>query len=135
MKTNKTIIYSPLIDRLFSEGIDIHYASHITGHGWRKFMRASGNFSYILENIPKPQPIFKKIQQATNMSSKQMYGDYNMGAGFALFVPEKSLDKIFSIGKKMNFNMLHAGYVEQGPRRVVIKSIGVVFEGQSLQIR
>lgn len=132
---NKTIIYSPLINKLLDEGVKIHFASHITGHGWRKIMRSKRNFTYIIENLPKPQPIFQKIQQATGMSNQQMYGDYNMGAGFALFVPPKSVDKILTTVAKMSTKAIDAGYVEKGPRKVVIKPLDIEFKGGSLLIR
>lgn len=131
----KTIIYSPLIDKLQSDKVEIHFASHITGHGWRKIMRSQAHFSYIIEEIPKPQPIFIKIQKATKMSDQQMYGDYNMGVGFALIVPQKSVDKTIAIARDLSLKALDSGYVEAGPRRVVINPIGVEFKGKSLQIR
>src|SRR3989344_2200655 len=94
---NKTIIYSPLIDQLLLNKVEIHYASHITGHGWRKIMRSKKPFTYNLDKLPKPQPIFQRIQEKTGMNQAEMYGDYNMGAGFALFAPEKSVEKILKI--------------------------------------
>lgn len=132
---NKTIIYSPFINTLLSVDVKIHYASHITGHGWRKIMRSRHNFTYVIEKLPKPQPIFKKIQLATGMSDEQMYGDYNMGAGFALFVPKSSVDKILNSATKMSIKALDAGFVEKGPRRVIIKPLGIEYKGETLQIR
>ena len=132
---NKTVIYTPLINKLLEERVELHYISHITGHGWRKIMRSHKKLTYIIEVLPKPKPIFNKIQEKTGMSSTQMYGDYNMGAGMALFVPEGGVAKIFSITKLMGIQALDAGFVEKGPRRVVIRPIGVEFQGSQLQIR
>ena len=132
---SKTLIYAPLIDKLFEENIEVHYASHITGHGWRKIMRAKKPFTHIIERLPKPQAIFKKIQQRTEMSDEQMYGDYNMGAGFALFVPERSVDKILTVVSKMSMKALDAGFIQNGSRSVVIKPLNIKFRGTALQIR
>lgn len=131
----KTILYGPFIIELLDQNIDIHYASHITGHGWRKIMRSKSPFTYIIDQIPKPQLIFKKIQQETGMSNAEMYGDYNMGAGFILFVPKKSVNKIIKIAKLMGIKALDAGYILRGPRKVSIEPLNIEFEGNSLQIR
>ncbi len=131
-----TVIYAKLIDTLLDEpDVFINYALHISGHGWRKLMRAQRELTYVIDKIPTPQPIFQLVQEASGMTNEQIYGDYNMGAGFALFVPSKSVDKILTIGKKMSIKVLDAGYVEAGPRRVVINPLGVEFKGDSLQIR
>lgn len=132
---DKTIIYTPLINKLLDKKVKIHYLSHITGHGWRKIMRSPKELSYIINTLPKPHPIFKKIQQKTGMNDAQMYGDYNMGAGMALFTTNEEIKKILSVAKELRINALEAGWVESGPRRVVIKPIGVEFQGSSLQIR
>lgn len=132
---NKTAIYSPLINTLLENEVELHFASHITGHGWRKIMRSKKNFTYIIKKIPKTQPIFQKIRQKTGMNLSQMYGDYNMGAGMALFAPAKEIIKISAIAKKMNIKVLDAGYIEKGGRKVVIRPVNVEFQGSQLQIR
>ncbi len=35
------MIYVPLVEDCLNEGVEIHYAVNITGHGWRKLMRAT----------------------------------------------------------------------------------------------
>lgn len=132
---NKTIIYSPLVNKLLEKGLKVHYASHITGHGFRKIMRSKREFSYVLEKLPKPQPIFSKIQKKTEMSDEQMYGDFNMGAGFALFVPQSEVEQVIKLSKEESIEALDAGFVEEGPRQVIIKPLKIKFAGNSLQIR
>lgn len=132
---NKTTIYLPLVNELLKQGLKIHYASHITGHGWRKIMRSKRKLTYIIEKMPKPQPIFKKIQQKTQMSNSQIYGDYNMGAGFVLFASAKEVNKILSLASKMSIKALDAGFVTKGPRKVIIKPIGIEFTDNTLNIR
>ena len=39
-----TFIYVNLVEDLFDSGVDVHYMVNITGHGWRKLMRADKNF-------------------------------------------------------------------------------------------
>lgn len=131
---NKTIIYSPLISEILSRNIKLHYASHITGHGWRKIMRSKRSFTYVIEKLPQVQPIFKKIQNKTGMSNQQMYSDYNMGAGFVLFTGKQDVGKILQICQKLGYQALEAGYIKEGPRKVIIKPLNIKFGTTSLQI-
>ena len=47
-----THIYVGVIEDCLNRGVDIHYAVNITGHGWRKLMRASDPFAYVVERDP-----------------------------------------------------------------------------------
>lgn len=133
--SDKTIIYLPFINELLKGDAKIHYVSPITGHGWRKIMRAKKKLTYVIEKVPKPQPIFQEIQQKTSMNLFQMYGDYNMGVGFVIFAPSSEVDKIFSAAKKMKIKAWDGGFVKEGPRKVIISPLRIEFSGESLQIR
>lgn len=129
-----SFIYSGLIEELVQK-TQIHYAVHITGHGWRKIMRANKNFTYIIDNIPTPQPVFDLIKTYSNSSDYNMYDSYNMGAGFALFAPENSLPKIFKITKKWKIKALDAGFIKTGPKKIIINPLSLEFKSKSLSIR
>lgn len=133
--TQKTLIYSPLVLKLLKKGINIHYASHITGHGWRKIMRSKRDFLYRIEKIPEPQTIFKLIQKKAKLTDFQMYSDFNMGIGYAIFIQEKDVNLALNIAKKMSFKALKAGLVEKGERKVVIEPLNIILDGKSLKIR
>lgn len=130
-----THIYAKVIQDLFDQDVDIHYMVNITGHGWRKLMRANRNFTYTIDKIPDPQPVFKFIQEQSGNDDREMYGNFNMGAGFAVFVPQAHVDNALRIGKEHSFNIINAGFVEEGPRQVIIKPKNIVFEGKSLGVR
>jgi phosphoribosylformylglycinamidine cyclo-ligase len=132
---NKSNIYAKLVQDLFNAGVDIHYISNITGHGLRKIMRAKGEFSYVLENIFKPQEVFGFIQKHAGLTDKEMYETYNMGMDYAIFLPEKDVSKAQSVVEKNGFQSIDAGYVEDGERRVIIKSKNVILEGDSLTLK
>ena len=116
-----THIYAKLIQDLFDKGVDIHYMVNITGHGWRKLMRANRNFTYVIDKTPEPQPVFKFIQEHSRNDDREMYGNFNMGAGFAVFVPQAYVNHVQKIGKQHSFNILNAGLVKEGLRQVIIK--------------
>ncbi len=141
-----TKLYSRVMDSLVSDryfdwddkGVHqplVEYAIHISGHGWRKLMRAKSDFTYVIDKIPEPQPIFQTIQKLSGMDNGKIYEDYNMGAGFALFVKPQFVDIVKDKAEYHGLRPLDAGYVEKGPKRVVINPIGVEFKGESLQIR
>ncbi|MDO8638118.1 MAG: AIR synthase related protein [Candidatus Daviesbacteria bacterium] len=130
-----THIYAKLVRGLFEQGVDIHYMANITGHGWRKLMRADREFTYIIDQIPQPQALFGFIQEHSHNSDEEMYGNLNMGAGFAFYVPEKHVSKAQQIGEKLGLDLLKAGHVEEGPKQVVIEPKGLRFKADTLGVR
>jgi len=131
-----THIYAGLIQDLFEAGIEIHYMVNITGHGWRKLMRADRELSYKITKLPPVQPVFQFIQKHSRTTDEEMYGNFNMGAGFAIFVPAKQAAAICTIAlKKHGFAATIAGRVAAGPRQVSIKQKNIVFHSQTLGVR
>lgn len=128
-------LYGPLVELLQQQGIDLHYAAHITGHGWRKLMRAPQDLTYVVDALPERPPIFELITQAAAIDDGEAYGTFNMGAGYALFVAEPDTDRACQIARAAGWSLLRAGNVELGPKRVVLRPIGVTFDGASLAIR
>jgi phosphoribosylformylglycinamidine cyclo-ligase len=130
-----THLYAQLVRSLFKEGLKIHYLSNITGHGWRKLMRATAEFSYVMEEIPPVPEIFNFIATQTGDSDEEMYGNYNMGAGYSVYLSKNDAIKAQKIAKKLGFKSWIAGRVKKGPKRVVIKPKNIVFRGDTLELR
>ncbi len=130
-----THIYARLVADLFEHDVDIHYMVNITGHGWRKLMRADRNFTYMINTVPTPQPEFSYIQSVSRLSDKEMYETFNMGAGFALFLPEADIPMVKKCAKRHGFNVWHAGTVLKGPKSVQINPLGITFSADSLRVR
>lgn len=130
-----TYIYAQLVRELFKAGLDIHYLSNITGHGWRKLMRANRNFTYILEEVPPVAEIFNFIAKHSGNDEKDMYGTYNMGAGYALYLPKKDAGKAQQIAKETGYKCWIAGRVEKGARQVIIKPKNITYTEEALKVR
>jgi len=132
-----SVIYVPIIKDCIKKGIKLHYASHITGHGWRKLMRAVEPFAYIIETTFEPLPIFTFLQEKSGMNDKEMYGTFNMGAGFAVYVSPKDVQSVLDIAKKNKIKAMDAGYVKKakGGKKISILPVGVEFDGSSLAVR
>ncbi len=131
----KTNIYARLIQDLLNSGINIHYISNITGHGLRKIMRARGNFTYIVEKLFKPQEVFLFIQKHAGLSDDEMYQTLNMGQDYAIFLSKKDVKKAQSIISKNKFQSIDAGFIEKGPRQVIIKPKKLIFKSDTLDLR
>lgn len=129
-----SVIYSKLIEELVV-ATEIHYAVHITGHGWRKIMRANKHFTYRINTMPPPQPIFELIQKVTGSTDRDMYDTYNMGGGFSVFVPQKSVETVLKISRKLKIKAWENGVVEKGPKKVVLEPLGLEFSSDELVIR
>lgn len=130
-----THIYAKTISDLFDKGINIHYMANITGHGFRKIMRAKEEFSYVIETLPEVDGLFEFIQENSGMSNENMYGTFNMGAGFAIMLPAGQAQKAVEIIKENGFKSWVAGKVESGEKQVIIKPLNINFKSESLNIR
>jgi len=131
-----TMIYVPLVEDCFNEGVDIHYAVNITGHGWRKLMRATQPFKYIIDHIPVPHPVFSFIQEHGPVDNMEAYANLNMGAGFALYVRESDVVKVLAIAHSLGMPASRAGTIEAGKvKRVTINPLGLEYLGSTLGVR
>ena len=130
-----THLYVDFVKQLMEAKTDLHYMVNITGHGWRKLMRATKDFTYRITAIPTPQPEFMFMQQATGTSDEEMWGNFNMGAGFAVYVPESDAQKVVATAEQCGFTALIAGKVEAGPKQVIIEPKNITFKGDTLEVR
>lgn len=132
-----THIYAKFVAECQRRGVDLHYGVNITGHGWRKLMRAPQPFRYRIDVRPEVPEIFRFLQSRNGFTDRQMYGDYNMGAGFALFLPPGELAKLPGIVSdlRLPYGVLDAGCIEAcDHRRVDIRDMGTFVEAD-LDIR
>ena len=140
-----THIYVGMVEDFLSAGVDIHYAVNITGHGWRKLMRAPQAFTYIIEQLPRQLPIFDFLQKHGPIADDEAYGNLNMGAGFALYVAKESVPRLHDAllyawagGRQphLEVNPVVAGYVQSSRvKKVVIKPKGIEYTGETLAVR
>ena len=131
-----THIYVGAIEDCLDRGVDIHYAVNVTGHGWRKLMRARESFAYLVDTLPVPQPVFEFIQSVGNVDDAEAYGNLNMGAGFAIYVPEKDVPTVLDVVKGFPFAALRAGHIETSPaKRVLIAPKGLEYSSDTLAVR
>lgn len=132
-----TVIYAPWVRACQAEGLALHYAVHITGHGWRKLMRAREPFVYRITEPPPVPPLYRFLLDAGGLSLADGYSTYNMGAGFALYVDAASADACVRLAKDAGIDAWVAGRVEKrgDEKAVEIVPHGLRFGGETLEVR
>jgi phosphoribosylformylglycinamidine cyclo-ligase len=130
-----THLYVELVRQLQNAGVGMHYMVNITGHGWRKLMRATEEFSYTFTAVPDVPPEFLLMQQLAGVDDAEMYGNFNMGAGFAIYVSAADAERVVALAAAQNLKAWVAGSVSAGPRSVTIEPLGVSFTGDTLEVR
>ncbi len=130
-----TPLYGVLVEALLDAGVELHYAVHVTGHGWRKFMRSTRALRYVVDTLPDVPPVLSLLVEGANLPPSEAYGTFNMGAGFVVYLAEAGVEKAIGVAARAGFSLLRAGHVEKGPRSVVVRPLGITFEGDSLSIR
>ena len=132
-----SIIYVKFIAACQSAGLALHYAAHITGHGWRKLMRLDEPFVYRLTSLRDPPSIFQFILRAGPVDLREAYATFNMGAGFAAYVAPNDADRCIQLARSSGYDTWIAGAVHKmGTRKAVeIVPLGITFESETLQVR
>jgi phosphoribosylformylglycinamidine cyclo-ligase len=115
--------------------VPLHYAAHVTGHGWRKLMRADRDLTYVVDYVPPVPPVLAFLQREAKLSDHEAYGTFNMGAGFVFYGDPSGVEQAQAVARERGIDLLHAGTVERGPKRVVIEPLGIAYEGASLNLR
>jgi phosphoribosylformylglycinamidine cyclo-ligase len=130
-----TALYSPVTEALAAAGIVPHYCANITGHGWRKLMRHPGEFTYRITRLPPVPVVLDFIRTQAGIDNREAYGNLNMGAGFALFVPAAQAEQCIVIARGCGVAAWNAGTVQAGPKQVVIEPLALTFAGDDLHVR
>jgi phosphoribosylformylglycinamidine cyclo-ligase len=130
-----TLLYAAATEALFAAGVELHYCANITGHGWRKLMRHPADFTYRLTSLPPVPPVLQFMAEQAALDDREAYGSLNMGAGFAVFVPQGQVSTALASVAAQGLKAFHAGFVETGVKQVVIEPLSLTFAGASLNLR
>jgi phosphoribosylformylglycinamidine cyclo-ligase len=132
-----SVIYVNFVRECQQTGITLNYVSHITGHGWRKIMRLDEAFVYEIHTPRVAPALFQFMIEAGPIDLREAYATFNMGVGFAAYVSPENLDATLAAAKAARYEAWHAGTVKkEGTRKAVtIPSLGLVYDGSTLQVR
>jgi phosphoribosylformylglycinamidine cyclo-ligase len=130
-------IYVDFVVKCQQAGVKLNYLAHVTGHGWRKLMRLEEPFVYEITDPREPLPLFKFLMEAGPIDSREAYATFNMGVGFAAYVAPSAVEATLAAARAAGHEAWVAGKVrKKGSRKaVVIPSLGIEFDGSTLQVR
>ncbi|MBK6770027.1 MAG: phosphoribosylformylglycinamidine cyclo-ligase [Ardenticatenales bacterium] len=131
-----TPIYASLVAALFEAGVDIRYLVNVTGHGWRKLMRAPrADLRYVLDVLPPVPAVLRFIRHHAGLDDRESYATLNMGAGFAVYAAAADAATVVDVAGRLGMAAWAAGRVEAGAPGVEIGPLGVTYEGGALGVR
>ncbi len=132
-----SVIYVAFVRECQRRNLKLNYVSHVTGHGWRKLMRLEEPFVYEITNVRPAPPLFQFLEEAGPITRREMYATFNQGVGFAAYVSAENAEATLAAAKAAGYDAWIAGRVKkEGPRKaVVIPSLDLTFEGDTLQVR
>jgi phosphoribosylformylglycinamidine cyclo-ligase len=131
---DQSVIYVALVRALLASRIDVHYLSHITGHGLLKLMRPRRELSYRVRWLPEVPEVLAFLAEAADMAPAGAYQTFNMGCGFAVYCAAGAGEDVVRIASECDLSAGVAGVVEEGPRRVVLEPIDVVFGSDDMNL-
>jgi len=118
-----TRIYVRNVLRLMEEGVPVRAMAHITGGG------VIGNLSRVIPDglsarlhftnwkIP---PMFRGIQHLGDIGDEEMFATFNMGVGYVLIVPERSLSRARQLLAQGGEEVIELGEIVTGPAKVTL---------------
>ncbi|BET68392.1 phosphoribosylformylglycinamidine cyclo-ligase [Opitutales bacterium ASA1] len=132
-----SVIYVKFVRECQRRGLDLGYVAHVTGHGWRKLMRLDEPFVYDITEPRAPGALFDFLMQSGPVERREAYATFNMGVGFAAYVAPALADAVVAAARETGYDAWIAGRVrKEGSRKaVVVPSLDLVFEGDTLQLR
>ncbi len=105
-------LYTPLIQNLLKENVEICNLENITGHGWLKIMRSTKKLCYHIKKMLPVPPIFSYVEKHTLLSKEEMLKTFNYGAGFAVFLPDEvNAKETVNIAHRLGYQAIEAGEV------------------------
>ena len=131
---DRTVIYTGLIEALLAAKLEIHYLSHITGHGLLKLMRPRRELSYLITELPEVPEVLAFLADHAGMAPAAAYSTLNMGAGFAIYCAAGLGEQVVAASAELGLSAHVAGSVGPGPRRVVLEPVDVVFESGDMDL-
>jgi phosphoribosylformylglycinamidine cyclo-ligase len=132
-----SVIYVAFVRECQRRGLKLNYVAHVTGHGWRKLMRLEEPFVYEITEPREAPALFRFMMEAGPIERREAYATFNMGVGFAAYVAPENAAAALAIARETGYDAWQAGRVrrEGGRKAVVVPSLGLTFEGDTLQVR
>lgn len=119
--TPTKIYVKPVLELL--KQVHVHGISHITGGGFYENIPRSipeGLGARIKKESVRILPIFKLIQNAGNISERDMFNTFNMGVGMSIIVPDDEKELALKILQENGEDAYLIGYIQKSEERIQI---------------
>jgi len=132
-----SVIYVAFVRECQRRGLKLNYVAHVTGHGWRKLMRLEEPFVHEITSVRPAPALFRFLMESGPIELREAYATFNMGVGFAAWVAPELAEATVAAARAAGYDAWLAGTVRRdgGRKAVVVPPIGMVFEGDTLQLR
>jgi len=125
-----THIYVPEILGLLEAEVPVKALAHISGDGLLNLTRVLADVGFVIDQLPRPLPIFELIQQTLDVPLDEMYEVFNMGIGFCVVVPLENAQQVIEIvGQNGSPAQVIGHVVADAERRVWLPEQGLVGDG------
>jgi len=115
-----TLIYVREIMKILRQVSSVKSLANITSDGLLNLTRVEHpSAGFVIDELPETPPIFKLIQQHSNVSAAEMFEVYNMGVGFCVVVGESDVGSVLSILEKHDRKAWVIGKVIHDPTKGV----------------
>lgn len=131
---DRSVLYASLVRALLAGRVDVHYLSHITGHGLLKLMRPRRELTYRVTWLPPVPEVLEFVVGQAEMAPAAAYSTFNMGCGFAVYCAAGAGAEVVRLASGLGLSAGVAGAVEAGPRRVLLEPVDVVFESGDMDL-
>ncbi|MFC2176607.1 AIR synthase related protein [Bacteroidota bacterium] len=118
-----TRTYAPIIKQILdAHHSQVHGMVHCSGGAQTKVLHFIDSGHVVKDNFLPVPPLFRIIQEQSNTPWSEMYKVFNMGHRMELYVPEEIAESIIAISKSFNVDAQIVGRVEEGSKKLTIKS-------------
>jgi phosphoribosylformylglycinamidine cyclo-ligase len=131
---DRSVLYAALVRSLLASPVEVHYLSHITGHGLLKLMRPRRELTYRVTWLPDVPEVLSFLVDQAGMTPAAAYTTFNMGCGFAVYCAAGAGDEVVRLATEVGVSAGVAGVVEEGPRRVVLEPVDVVYDSDAMDL-
>ncbi|MHB8657966.1 MAG: AIR synthase-related protein [Solirubrobacteraceae bacterium] len=131
---DRSVLYPRLVAALLSQEIDVHYLSHITGHGLLKLMRPRRELGYRISRLPPVPEVLAFMAEQAGLAPPAAYSTFNMGCGFAVYCAAGDGRRVVAAASQLGFAAQVAGEVTDGPRRVLLEPLEIVFQSEDMDL-
>lgn len=113
--------YVALVEALLEKDVDIHALLPGTGDAIGKIAFDHREYTYRIYSWLKVPELFSYYRNVIGVPIKDCLKTFNWGSGFYIFVAEKDVSRVLTIGKKAGYTLADVGVVEKGKRQVIFE--------------